>query len=272
MPPAPFLSRVLPRNTGFFLLATVVVLQLSAATPATSDLELGRQLFQNLCVTCHGFAGAGGDAPVLARAKLLRAPDDDALRALIAEGLPDRGMPRVRRLTENELRGLVTYVRSLGSVPPAPAPGNAPNGQQIYLRLGCAACHTINGQGGTIGPELTAIGRMRGAEYLRQSVVNPGAVLPRGTLPIPARGLSEYLPVVIVPREGPPVKGLRLNEDSFTIQVRNNMNSIQSFRKSDLERIEKQPGKSQMPVYTAQLKAAELNDLVAYLCSLGAAP
>jgi hypothetical protein len=78
--------------------------------------------------------------------------------------------------------------------------------------------------------------------------------------------------VVIVPREGPPVKGLRLNEDSFTIQVRNNMNSIQSFRKSDLERIEKQPGKSQMPVYTAQLKAAELNDLVAYLCSLGAAP
>lgn len=268
MPPAFTMTRTRIGCAGILVLTFAAMPWSRAADTATSDGEQGRILFQNMCVTCHGFAGAGGDAPAVNRPRLIRAPDDDALRAIIAEGLPDRGMPRVRRFTENELRGLVSYVRSLGRVASAPPSGNAQNGEKIYQRLGCAACHMISGQGGALGPELTAIGRMRGVEYIRQAVVNPAATLPRGTLAVPARGLSEYLPVVIVPREGPPVKGVRINEDSFTIQVRDTMNSFQSFRKSDLERIEKQTGKSLMPAVTAQLKPAELNDLIAYLFSL----
>src|SRR5436309_11411494 len=108
-------------------LAVAVVPQRLSAAQASADVEQGRKLFQGMCVTCHGFAGAGGDAPSLNRPKLDRAPDDSALRALIADGIPERGMPRIRRMTENETRQLAAYVRSLGQMPVAPVTANTKN-------------------------------------------------------------------------------------------------------------------------------------------------
>jgi len=250
-------------------LAVAVMPQRLSAAQAAADVEQGKKLFQGMCVTCHGFEGAGGDAPSLNRPKLDRAPDDDALRAVIADGLPDRGMPRVRRLTNNELRQLVSYVRSLGRMPSSlPLSANPRKGGEIYKELGCASCHIINGQGSSLGPELTSIGRLRGVEYLRQGIVDPGAVLPRGTLPIPARGFSEFLPVIVVTREGREVRGMRINEDNFTIQLRDAGNKFFSFRKTELELIEKQPSKSLMPSFANRLSGSDLNDLLAYLSSL----
>jgi cytochrome c oxidase cbb3-type subunit III len=254
---------------GALFLAAAVVPQRLSAAQAAADVEQGKKLFQGMCVTCHGFEGAGGDAPSLNRPKLDRAPDDDALRAVIADGLPDRGMPRVRRLTNNELRQLVSYVRSLGRMPSSlPPSANARKGGEIYKELGCASCHIVNGQGSSLGPELTSIGRMRGVEYLRQGIVDPGAALPRGTLPIPARGFSEFLPVIVVTREGREVRGMRINEDNFTIQLRDGANKFFSFRKSELELVEKQSGKSLMPSFGNRLSGSDLNDLIAYLSSL----
>jgi cytochrome c oxidase cbb3-type subunit III len=254
---------------GALFTAVAVMPQRLSAAQAAADVEQGKKLFQGMCVTCHGFEGAGGDAPSLNRPKLDRAPDDDALRAVIADGLPDRGMPRVRRLTNNELRQLVSYVRSLGRMPSSlPPSANPRKGAQIYKDLGCASCHIINGQGSSLGPELTSIGRLRGVEYLRQGIVDPGAVLPRGTLPIPARGFSEFLPVIVVTREGREVRGMRINEDNFTIQLRDAGNKFFSFRKTELELIEKQPSKSLMPSFANRLSGSDLNDLLAYLSSL----
>jgi putative heme-binding domain-containing protein len=259
-------------SRGSFRPASLILALLLAASLAraadTPDVEAGRKLFQGMCVTCHGFEGKGGDAPSLTRARLDHAPDDAALRALIADGLPARGMPRVRRMTDTELRQLVAYVRSLGRLPPAPTTANAGRGAGIYQRLGCATCHVINGQGGVLGPELTAIGRMRGPDYLRQAIVEAGATLPRATLPVPARGYGEFLPVLVVKADGSEVRGVRLNEDAMTIQVRDLSSQTHSFRKSDVQRIEKQRGTSVMPSFAAQLNAAELDDLVAYLTSL----
>jgi cytochrome c oxidase cbb3-type subunit III len=158
--------------------------------------------------------------PPLTRPKLLNAPDDAALRAIISDGIPDRGMPRVRRTTPDELRQIVAYVRSLGGTTPAPISGNAAKGARIYASSGCANCHMSRGEGGVLGPVLTDVGYLRGAAYLRQAIVEPGAVLPTGTLPIPARGYREYLPVRVIAADGRVVRGIRLNEEVFTIQVR----------------------------------------------------
>src|SRR5580765_2721581 len=126
---------------GTLLLAVAVLPQPLGAAQAGADVEQGKKLFQGMCVTCHGFEGAGGDAPSLNRPKLDRAPDDAALRSVIADGLPDRGMPRVRRLTNNELRQLVSYVRSLGRTASLPLSANTQKGEVIYKGLGCASCH-----------------------------------------------------------------------------------------------------------------------------------
>lgn len=250
-----------------FIAVTMALVQ-PLRSQARADVEEGRKLFAGMCVTCHGFEGKGGDAPSLNRPELDRAPDDAALRAVIADGLPERGMPRVRRLTTNEIQQLASYVRSLGQTAAVTPPGNAQQGRETYKKLGCQSCHIISGEGNSLGPELTEIGRLRGAEYLREAIVDPGARLPRGTLPIPARGFSEFLPVLVVTRDGREVRGVRINEDSFTIQLRDAANQFYSFRKAELSRIEKQDGKSLMPSFGDRLSKSELDDLVAYLSTL----
>jgi mono/diheme cytochrome c family protein len=48
-----------------------------------------------------------------------------------------------------------------------------------FIGAGCAGCHTLEGVPqavGQVGPDLTRIGA-KGAEYIRQSIVDPNAVI-----------------------------------------------------------------------------------------------
>jgi cytochrome c oxidase cbb3-type subunit 3 len=232
------------------------------------DVEKGRQLFLGMCSRCHGAAGGGGEGPTLNR--LTRAHNDAELRAIIRDGIPDRGMPRVRRLTDSELVQLVGFVNSLGRAGAVASTGNPANGKSVYAKAGCSSCHIVAGEGGDFGPELTSIGARRAPDYLRQAVVDPGAALPRGA-PVPGRGFNEFLPVRVVTRAGLEVRGVRVNEDSFTIQVKDPANKLYSFRKADVRQIDKLFGKSMMPDYKTRVTASDLDDLVAYLSGLGTA-
>lgn len=233
-----------------------------------ADIDGGKRLFDGMCAVCHGAEGAGGDAPSLNRARLIHAPTDAALIRVLNNGIPNTAMPRIRRFTETEARQLVAYVRSLGKLGDAKLPGDAKNGAELYKNLGCAGCHILNGRGGNLGPDLTDVGFMRGAAYLRQAVVDPGAALPKGVLQVPSRGYAEYLPLRVVTKQGSEVRGIRINEDAFTIQMRDQAGKLYSLRKSDLELLDKQSGQSLMPSFATRLAAPELTDLVAYLASL----
>ena len=59
------------------------------ALPAQS-LETGRRIFDSQCALCHGADGSGGRGPSLRKARLKKAPDDAALKKVIADGLPRR--------------------------------------------------------------------------------------------------------------------------------------------------------------------------------------
>jgi len=249
-------------------LSLATALPALAAAQGANDVAEGKKLFTGLCVTCHGFDGAGGAGPPLNRPRLLSAPDDASLRNIIAEGIPNRGMPRVRRVTDDEMRQLVAYVRSIGKSARAVARGDAARGGQLYAKLGCASCHIISGNGGSLGPELTNIGWIRGADYLRQAVLEPAARLPQGNLPIPARGYNEYLPVTVVLRDGAEVRGIRVNEDVFWVIVRDASGVVHTLEKSRLSKLERQLEATLMPSYEARLSAEQLDDLVAYLAGL----
>jgi cytochrome c oxidase cbb3-type subunit 3 len=261
------IARTPAKMKSLMLMLAVGTFPLAAQNPV--DPAKGKQLFLGMCSRCHGSEGGGGEGPNLNRPVLTRASTDKALLAIIRDGIPDRGMPHTRRLTSTELQSLVGYVRSLGKTGAVASTGSPQNGQAIYKRSGCASCHVISGEGGILGPELTNVGSQRAPAYLRQAILDPGAVLPRGTLPIPGEGFSEFLPVRVVTRAGDEVRGLRVDEDSFTIQLRDAGGRLYSFRKADLQELEKQFGKSLMPEYKT-FSESEIVDLVAYLASLGA--
>jgi cytochrome c oxidase cbb3-type subunit 3 len=224
-----------------------------------ADLLRGEKLFQVHCALCHGPKGEGGRGPMLTRAKLLRAPDDAALLSVLEDGIRGTEMPGTGgTLSDREKRQTAAYVRSLGKVAMKPVPGDAAHGAEIFRGKGnCTGCHSVHGEGGVAGPDLSAIGDSRSAAYLRESLVNPNAAVP-----------EDYLLVTVVPNSGQRVTGERVNEDSFSIQVRDSAGRFYSFWKKDLAQVDKQKGKSPMPSYQGQLPDAELTDLVAYLASL----
>src|SRR6476646_2242168 len=139
--------RILSRTLFCVVLLFAVAMPRPSSAQSAADVQTGKVLFGHLCVTCHGFDGAGGAGPPLNRAKLVNAPDDAALRAIIADGIPNRGMPRVRRTLDSEQRALVAYVRSLGRTARPPTRGNGQKGSELYAKLNCAACHIVKGQG-----------------------------------------------------------------------------------------------------------------------------
>jgi cytochrome c oxidase cbb3-type subunit 3 len=223
-----------------------------------ADLLRGEKLFSVQCALCHGPKGEGGRGPMLTRAKLSRATDDAMLLSIIEDGIRGTEMQGAGAMSDREMRQTAAYVRSLGKVALKPVPGDTAHGAEIFRGKGnCTGCHSIHGEGGVAGPDLSGIGESRSAAYLRESLVNPGAAVPEG-----------YLLVTVVPSSGQRVTGERVNEDSFSIQVRDSTGRMYSFWKKDLAQVDKQQGKSPMPSYQGQLSDVELTDLVAYLASL----
>ena len=183
-------------------------------------------------------------------------------------------MPDTWQLSDNEIRLVAAYVRSLGRASQVQVPGDPGKGSELFrAKGGCLACHTVNGQGGSLGPDLSEVGALRGPAFLREALLAPGDALPTG----PATGYpwgeyARYLLVHAVTAQGQSVQGVRANEDAFTIQVRDAAGRLHSLRKADLRRLDKEFGKSVMPGYRGVFTDAELQDLIAYLSSLKGTP
>jgi len=82
---------------------------------------------------------------------------------------------------------------------PRPALADAAKGAEVYKTKQCAMCHKVNGAGGKKGPDLAAVGTARDAQWLAKYLVDPKAMIPKGTMPpakvTPAelRDLVDYL-------------------------------------------------------------------------------
>src|SRR6202049_4977624 len=126
------------------LLVTLLIGTWPASAQSITELEKGKQLFLGMCSRCHGVEGGGGEGPNLNRPVLSRAPDDQALAAVIRDGIPDRGMPKVRRFTDAELQAMVIYIRSLSQNTAVALTGNSEKGKAVYKKSGCGSCHIVD--------------------------------------------------------------------------------------------------------------------------------
>jgi putative heme-binding domain-containing protein len=229
----------------------------SAAAKAafSTDPAAGKVIFQEHCALCHGLDGGGGRGPDLRRPKLDHAADDDALKSLIENGIPPE-MPDGWYFNKEDIANIAAFVRSLGNIPTESLPGNAARGEALYDRSGCDRCHILSSRGAGFGPALTDIGAKRGAARLRETLRNPAKTIPDG-----------FLLVEATTSAGETLRGIRLNEDTFTIQLTDMQGRIYSFRKSGLRGLKKLRNETPMPSYASAFSAAELEDLVAFLAS-----
>src|SRR5579871_99101 len=227
------------------------------ASLSPQDLARGKQLFEAQCALCHGMQGTGGKGANLARPRLKHAADDDALFSVIQNGIENTGMPAAWQMTDREIWLVIAYIRSLGRVAVEKPPGEPARGKELFAIRGCSSCHMIDGTGGNLGPDLSEVGARRSAGRLRQCLLEPGAALPDG-----------FTMVRAVQSDGTAIEGIRANEDSFTIQLRDLGNRFHSLRKQQLQSFEYMTGATPMPSYRDKLTPTQLDDLVAYLSGL----
>jgi len=219
--------------------------------------QQGAALFQNHCTYCHGARGQGGRGSDLTTGQYKHGGSDAELYATIRNGIRGTEMPPVRA-TDEEVWKIVTFVKHLGSpVTGEKASGNAIAGKLVVEgKGGCLACHSIGPAGGSLGPDLSDVGRRRDLKYLEESLISPDEDVP-----------ARYRAVRLVTRSGMDVFGIRLNEDDISIQLVDTEDNLRSFLKADLREIRRDKP-SLMPAYGARLTRKELDDVVSYLSTL----
>lgn len=238
-------------------IAAFLLLLLSQSIVAEAQAEPppdGRSIFYSNCAVCHGMDGSGGRGPNLL-GPLQNGDRDADIANVVQHGVPGTSMPAFQ-LEKDELGALVKHIQTMRRGTPSQPPpgGDKIAGRSLYRSHGCASCHRIGQEGSTLGPDLTRVGAGRSYEYLKTSILDPSADVP-----------DEYKAIAIVTRDGKDIRGIRVNEDTFTIQLRLPDESFVSFDKQAVRTVIHEK-KSSMPPY--RFGGNDLRNLLAYLSGL----
>lgn len=172
-----------------------------------------------------------------------------------------------------------------------PAVEKAPEvveGRRLYREFKCAYCHSLDGAGGRIGPELDSAAAERSVEWLSRHFKDPQATSPGSTMPKLDLLDDEVRALVAYLRSQPgaepyTAQAPRLFAENCAschrvagegAEVGPDLSSIGLARdKSYLKRYIEDPSRfdpsSAMPGFKGQLSDTQIEDVARYLSSLG---
>jgi putative heme-binding domain-containing protein len=118
-------------------------------------------------------------------------------------------------------------------------------------------CHRVGERGGNLGPDLSRIGIARARAAMARQI--------RGTV---ADFRTGYEPVTLTTPNGQEIRGVKKNEDLFSVQVMDNRERIQGYLREDMRSVTNEK-KSAMPTFGSdKLSDEQLDDLLTYLETL----
>jgi cytochrome c oxidase cbb3-type subunit 3 len=231
--------------------------------PAKPPAIRGKQIFASTCASCHGLDGRGSErAPNIADRAKVRQLSDTQIAHIIENGVPGTGMPAFHSLEASDVKGVVTYLRTLQETrKTVKLPGDPIRGETIFFgKSGCSGCHMVAGKGGFIASDLTAYASTHAVEQIRSAI----------TSPTPSSNRRARL-VTAITRGAEQVVGRIRNEDNFSVQLQSLDGVFHFLAKSDLESLEYN-SQTLMPSYdSSTLSPDQLNDVVSYLMSVAKA-
>lgn len=249
---------ILPRVLALLVLVTPSVAVAQEANPFDGDpaaIRAGRALFANRCAECHGADAKGFSGPDLTALWAVGVSDARVFQ-IIRSGVRGSIMPAFDA-PDQEIWAMVAFVKSISTVDAADAgPGDPQRGRELF-EARCTRCHSVDGNGGRLGPDLSRIGAVRTRGALMRSIRDPSASVASG-----------YRMVTLVTREGDQIRGAAKGEDAFSIQMMDTQQQLRGYLKADLAEVVRNP-ESLMPAFTdARIPAADLDDIVRYLGTL----
>jgi cytochrome c oxidase cbb3-type subunit III len=217
-----------------------------------SAIQAGRKRFVQNCGACHGSSATGGRAPKLADSPRVHEMPDKRIFNIIQNGVPGTAMPS-NRLPDQQIWEIVLFIRSLNAVANDQfVPGDPASGKALFFGTAeCAKCHSIAGQGGSSGPDLSSVASRQSAESIRQAIVAPSQFIEPG-----------FAVVVVVNASGERLEGIVKNESAYSMQLQDLGGDFHSISKSDVSDIIRRP-ESMMPAAT--LSRQQLQNILAFL-------
>jgi len=241
----------------------IAVFGLAAGAAFAQGNPDGSAAYRARCASCHGAdakgTAAGSDLTGLWTAGATEQQIFDSVR---------RGVPNTLKHhsfgPDNEARAILAYLHTLDTATSRPA-GNAGNGARIFDAQ-CSSCHLANGRGGRLGPDLSRVGAVRSPALLAHKIRHASTYI----MSVYAGGwvLDGYQPVTLVTRDGQRIRGVKKNEDAYSVQIMDTRERVQGYTKTDLREFHNDDT-SLMPDFGPdRLPESELNDLLAYLGTL----
>ena len=200
----PFLDRSLYRvwtkRKPAVIIGIVVILGIGALSVAgaltapnrpeeqTDPLVLnGQKVYKDInCAYCHTINGVGGAVgPDLSNVASQLSKAQITGYLLNPNSMVPNSLHPKLQFTPDELNGLVAYLQTLGEAPSYSALAAG------LFQQNCSGCHKVNGQGGTLGPDLTSVGTRHDLSFFAPFISNPSSVLTGATMPAFQNKLSQ---------------------------------------------------------------------------------
>jgi putative heme-binding domain-containing protein len=135
------------------------------------------------------------------------------------------------------------------------------NGKTMYAAARCITCHSMQGEGGNIGPALTQLGTRFSAEDMIRAIMEPNETIS-----------DQYASTVFFLEDGSSVVGRITNQDEQTYYISQNPYApeyIREIPKSEVTETRISQVSVMPPRTINPLNEEELKDLIAYLMAGG---
>lgn len=138
---------------------------------------------------------------------------------------------------------------------------NFESGENMFKASLCGSCHSMNGQGGNAGPELTKVGTRFSLADLGEAIIDPSATVS-----------DRYRNTIYYLNDDSQVTGRLVNETDRELEISTNAFSpdlTTKIRKDKIVKQEESMHSVMPPALINRLNEQELSDLIAFLVSGG---
>ncbi|MCA2968640.1 MAG: PQQ-binding-like beta-propeller repeat protein [Acidobacteriaceae bacterium] len=245
------------------------LLSLALAYALAASAQQPPPTYKKYCAACHADSATGTDrGPNLIDTRSLRSRSLTQIRDLIRNGTKG-GMPAFP-LPAAELDSLAAAVHSWNaSAFDAHPPGDPAAGRQLFAQQ-CQHCHTVAGQGGANGPDLSAAGRELTVKELDETLTNPSSRKgQRNGATCPSWAFCPDDPWAVVTarlRDGRSLRGFARSRGQHDLQLQTLDGKIVSLTAADYSKLDFEKT-SLMPAFSGS--PVQRQNLIAYLSTLG---
>jgi putative heme-binding domain-containing protein len=193
-------------------------------------IRAGTTAYRARCASCHGADAKGSTGGCDLTSLWTAGGTDQQIFQSIRRGFPNT-MKAHSFGPDDDIWSIMAYLRTLDTRnSSAGRAGNADNGERIF-NADCVQCHQAKGQGGLLGPDLSRVGSSRSRAALAHKIRNASSyIMSVYTLNYIVEG---YQPVTLVTRSGQRIRGVKKNEDAFSIQIMDTRERLQGYSKAD---------------------------------------